>query len=115
MTRAELIAALEAATGPSRELDEAIETFLFHHELDHHRKTRIAPILLNYTASLDAALTLVPPRLGIMWDVAKYPGESAAAFVGQRDVVFREFMVAKTPALALCIAMLRARGAGALW
>ena len=109
MTRAELIAALEAATGPSRELDEAIETFLFHHELDHHRKTRIAPILLNYTASLDAALMLVPE--GMMWDVES----RNAAFVGFASAPVRQFVIGSTPALALCIAALEARGAGALW
>jgi hypothetical protein len=121
----ELIAQLEAAGEGSRELDGLIWCWLEDAEFD---RVECIPALLGtclfyrkdgketnigawpaYTTSTDAALGLVPPALGIMWDVAKYPGESAAAYVGPRDAPFREFVVARTPALAICIAALRAR------
>lgn len=121
----DLIERLEKATEGSRELDAEIayhfvsllpgvtmhkesvpgsDVFAFWKYGVCYNCSRWEP----FTTSLDAALTLVPSRLGIMWDVAKYPGESAAAYVGQRDVPMRQFVPAKTPALALCIASLKA-------
>ena len=78
MTLSELIAALEAATGPSRELDEEIaKTQGWAYEKRNNDRvewwyrpdgTRRAYVWRDnrcppYTASLDAALTLVPEGL----------------------------------------------------
>lgn len=89
----DLIARLEAATGPDRELDAEIADAV---EFD--------PTCLHspaYTASIDAAMTLVPPDTGI-WGVAKL-GDQYTAHAGNPD------HEGATPALALCIAALRAR------
>ena len=121
MTKAELIAALEAATGPSRELDAEIwfsgaalvngpvkkgfDDYGGAHRT-HWTKGSIGiwdDKLLNYTASLDAALMLVPE--GMMWDVES----RNAAFVGFASAPVRQFVIGSTPAIALCIAALRAR------
>lgn len=73
MTRDELIAALEKATGPNRELDAAIARIagwgcvMRDPQADHnwycwrkeYRSGVWIPLSL-YTASIDAALTLVP-------------------------------------------------------
>lgn len=76
MTREELIAALETATGPSRELDVEIGLLLApegaHRTPDRPAGTyAIAPGECRqapwFTASLDAALTLVPE--GMWWHV----------------------------------------------
>ena len=133
----DLIARLEQASEGSRELDGDIAEIVQPQELqerqaahlnmlrrcqnkkgyalvDRGRWERHSPTYgkwdaPRYTTSIEDALLLVPLALGIMWDVAKYPGESAAAYVGQRDVPCRQFEVAKTPALALSIAALKAR------
>ena len=92
----DLIARLEAAKEGSRELDIAI----FRAITD---KPRIRP---PFSTSLDAALTLVPERCP--WAV-----ESAGVVeLGTVNGPVEGF--AATPALALCIACLRARMAGAV-
>ena len=96
MTRADLIAALEKAEGPSRELDAEI------------RKHVPGDYLPAFTASLDAALTLVPDRRAweiksTYWSADKRP----AACVVRPDGV-RRYGLGATPAIALCIAALRA-------
>lgn len=102
MTREQLIAALEAATEGSRELDEQIASE--------------CNILLypHYTTSIDAALTLVPE--GCIWKVfSDYPGDAYFADVekwvpGQGGPEnWRTDGACSSPALALCIAALRAR------
>jgi len=132
VTREELIARLEAATGPSRELDAQIAitcgkapavAFRPCVSLDPGTfgigayEIWVAP---SYTASIDAALTLVPegwaierlshwPDIGAsveLWEVTYRNGKpwhtSRDRKVEVRDVA--------TPAIALCIAALRARG-----
>ncbi len=92
MTITELIAALEAAEGPSRVLDYKIAK-----EVNPTRH-------LLYTSSIDAALTLVPR--GRLWSIGclvKAPG-----YVVVLDNDKRSHRGA-TPALALCIACLSAR------
>lgn len=111
MTRADLIAALEAAAGPSRELDALVWLYVRPEEwqgMINHVSGPPESYAPRYSFSIDVALTLVPDVLGTMWDVAKYPGEQAAAYVGQHGNPCREFVIAKTPALALCIAALKA-------
>jgi hypothetical protein len=97
---ASLIERLRAATGPDRELDNAIyEAF---RGLNGVAK-------LRYTGSLDAAMTLVPSdrnwsvrRIGVKFAGLVETGtDSGAAFV------------TSTPAIALCIAALLARDAAA--
>lgn len=95
----------EKATGPDRALDYDIAHFVTSAHLANHGK---APA---YTASLDAALTLVPDSL--------FPGVSQSVFhcdwhswMGDEDgdgPLTRGEANAATPALALCAAALRAR------
>lgn len=110
---AELVAALEAATGPSRELDariwlEAVEKPRPGDKLDKDIIGRWP----HYTASLDAALTLVPEGYTrSLYFGGNWPAEAKLwrhhDYSGQQDIEAE----AKTIALALCIAALRARGA----
>lgn len=67
----ELIARVEAATGPDREIDRAIKE-AFGHDWDYSadwdywdaikREKASRPVAKLYTGSLDAAMTLVDPR-----------------------------------------------------
>lgn len=124
MTRAELIAALEKATGPSRELDLAICRGALNSEPLGHAAGMDDGLLLmqrvglypRYTSSIDAALTLVPD--GMRWRVFGVP-TAGKAFASCKtgstlDPATEEWeAVAPTPALALCIAALKAQGDGA--
>ena len=113
-----LIERLEAATGPDRELDAAIlvQTRVgwsdrqywnwrgclpkgdeANTELDYARDRA-----KNFTSSIDAALTLVPK--GDDWKVGFNGHAHAWAKTGIAGMA-----TATTPALALCIAALRAR------
>lgn len=106
----ELAERCEKAEGPSDTLDVELTLAVFPDSYP-------APKLMRYTASLDAALTLVPE--GYLWTAATYRAEEDAppyyadcmspetfsgaewgeAFTGQ----------ANGPALGLCAAALRAR------
>jgi len=126
VTREELIARLEAATGPDRELDAALFECVGLTELqERHCKqwcsqsgrtglTRahyIGAWAPDYTESIDAALSLVPE--GAFLDLygpdrttgmycAELPvANSEAAFLGRSQVGL---------AIAICSAALRARG-----
>jgi hypothetical protein len=97
MTREELIAALEAATGPSWELDGFICEAVGAVKPEATPHWEWPP---RYTASIDAALTLVPE------------GASGAIEFGnhtQACVVGGPWCDGATPAIALCIAALKAR------
>lgn len=123
----ELIAKLESAKEGSRELDGEIYTTVVN---TAYELTRRVPGECqykagghpfgceHYTTSIDAALTLVPEELKpgwpLNWSVSLLfaPDESWAtakvfSYVGHEWVSER----ATTPALALCCAALRARGA----
>lgn len=124
MTREELITALETATGPCRELDAQIAMAAGIAPAVAFRPcvspdpgtfgvgaydTWVAPL---YTASVDAALMLVPE--GFCWEVRK--GYVPEATVWQIGCEYDEgsgrtlpHAQAPTPAIALCIAALRAR------
>ena len=127
----DLIKDLEQATGPSRELDDRIGTAiglyierlsdgtLLYQRKDH----KMWPEVPHYTASLDAALTLVPE--GWEWQISTrapdphsgrtylHNGELQMIGAGiTRNPAYRGVEnTAYTPALALCIAALRAREA----
>lgn len=114
MDKTELIAALEAAEGPSRELDGAI---CAHIGKDTwcgctgacKAPPFICPAMPAYTRSIDAALRLVPEG----WRVGSIvEGEIGPWFVSLWDRSVR-LLTARaegpTLPLALCIAALRAR------
>lgn len=113
MTLLELAERCEAATGPDRELDRAIFEWLtlvdgFVPDRAHQSYPQYA-----YTASLDAAMTLVPEGWEPLIDgVSK---DRAAAWIVELYAIndsppFRHGS-ANTGALALCAAALRARAA----
>ena len=100
MAIAELIAALEAATGPNYALECQISVAV-------GAPGDGAP--KPYTASIDAALTLVPE--GWIWDVSS----SGCAWI-MRDgdsVCDSQIVISgiENPIIALCIAALKAREA----
>jgi hypothetical protein len=111
MTREELIAALQKATGPAYVLDLAIAAQV----LPDCWVSKVTP--KNYTASIDAALTLVPEPDDSFWQVLTC-GERRGYF--QASVVTDAMAAtgaklswhsARTPAIALCIAAVKARAA----
>lgn len=109
----DLIARLEAATEGSRELDGAIYETVTGVRITGPRDKEwlVVPF---YTTSLDAALTLVPE--GLCWGLNTHPEDEifnpggAQAFVSDmlEDGIYAHADAA-TPALALCIAALKAR------
>lgn len=120
-----LIARLEKATGPDRELDGLIfraideqpgdrwQQFavgeggadVWYRECRDEKGAYISPSF--YTASIDAALALVPD--GLDWDVSWVGGvySGCVGFDATADIDVR----GATPAIALCIAALKARAA----
>jgi hypothetical protein len=98
----ELAERCEQASGPDRELDLDITEAL-------DLAGRAALSLVPFTASLNAAMTLVPE--GCSWSLHKHNSYSrAGVFVDDgRDP--GHYCDAATPALALCAAALRARAA----
>lgn len=131
----DLIERLEKATGPDRELDAAIgaaceivDDFdpsvlldpvfyrgdecgrirIYSGKIDpsvkHHKYTRDAR---PFTASIDAALTLVPE--GVDWGVGHLMGWRYRAGIKFPDLSTFEADDYATPAIALCIAALKAR------
>lgn len=116
----ELIAKLEAATEPSRELDSAIGQTIGMVAYDRSTDVLGYPVgddapYPAFTTSLDAALTLVPG--GAFWRVGHdgegpNPADFRADVLNVMPAERRSVTgkgVAGTPALALCIAALRAR------
>lgn len=125
MTLTDLIAALEAADGPSSELDFQIATCLLHAQRFRDAKVvyddngepwfiQVANGMTTtsieaYTRSIDAALTLVPE--GCVWDAGKDTTGPGFARIHRGKETSRETWFAATPAIALCIAALKAREA----
>lgn len=93
---ADLIARLEAATGPDRELDHTIDMTITG------EWTYYAP---EYTRSIDAALTLLPDNTGLILYciLGKKPSVSTQRYE------WDDHVSAATVPLALCIAALKAR------
>lgn len=130
-TLLELATRCEAATGPDRELDELISAAVegavrevqsdgrtAYHTIDGSRWVSIRVPDPGYTASLDAAMTLVPEGfrlfcLGEARYMTRNPAYSAQLEIWtSKDGVDgsdrRSIGVANTAALALCAAALRA-------
>lgn len=103
-----LITRLETATGPDAKLD-----------LDIHNAMGFGRAPLNYTTSIDAALTLLIEGWQHGYatitqdDILRAANHLAQAYVDGSEM--RDFSKyfrseAATPAIALCIACLKARG-----
>lgn len=126
----DLIARLEAATEGSRELDWEIAKYLGWSSYWSSQTFYLPPgedegsdktclVLPAWSRSIDAALTLVPPgwrlhRLGEHvqnrgWDGKEWWWEACFWRPGPRDPFIDNGTRAPTPALALCIAALKAR------
>lgn len=116
----ELAAKCEAASGSDREIDEAIaqhrEPGLFCRDEHGRLRKNMHGTPLNpqwdlwhapaYTASLDAAMTLVPEGCDVTLDVEK--GRGGAIVFDDLGIEAIGRCYAATPALALCAASLRA-------
>lgn len=108
----DLISRLEKATGPDGELDGDIAV-----TMGLYAKRPVVCTPPAYTASIDAALTLVPE--GWWWGVTKgaddiglpvdQSPENFSAGCWPEPGSFQKRYWAKTPAIALCIAALKAR------
>lgn len=119
LTMDDIIARLEKATGPDRELDGDISEAIGFSPVDYRRgeprwasmywfqlSDRVDPWPCPpYTASIDAALTLVPE--GADWNVGANPPSADIAHRAERWMTDECFSA--TPAIALCIAALKAR------
>lgn len=105
LTNNELIAALEKATGPDSELDYEIRMAIW---------TKPKSIPKPYTSSIDAALTLVPESA--CFRLTYKPCGKTDCVVMKKEFstpyFYEETVDAATPAIAICIAVLKARGAG---
>ena len=100
-----LIARLEAATEGSRELHAETAGLRWNSVGFYYHQNGVDHTGPNYTTSLDAALTLVPEEFD--WTLGHTnSGLTIHAQVGPKIECF-----ADTPALALCIAALKAREA----
>lgn len=101
MTRDELIAALQAASGPDRSIDfelcELSAAGVKEAELTGH--------IRHYTSSIDAALTLVPEGISsrVYVEIGLEDRDQNACCIGRAFVAG-----AATPALAICIAAVKA-------
>lgn len=102
MTLLELAEACERAESGSRELDAAIDSAIFQVANSTFDVALTPP---HYTSLVDAAMQLVPKGLGFMIDGygTGWYADCSADIDAQAH--------AKTPALALCAAALRARHA----
>lgn len=115
----ELIERLEAATGPDRELDAAIAEAVGHtvkYDKADLRDTTpwYQPVpdyswqpVPQFSASIDAALTLVPE--GLNYELTTTGYKPGATVCGNILTGPHEGAYAATPALAICIAALRAK------
>lgn len=128
---ADLIERLEKAEGPDRESDAAIYQAVFGEEpvmvmaASYGPNEKIQPVgvaggqyVRRFTASIDAALTLVPKGYGFSIYAATADFSAASIYDppaiderGHRITNGRGAGGNRTPAIALCIASLRARSA----
>ena len=124
----DLIKRIEAADGPDRGLDAEICEAMGFTVVGHYRRGSNEPIrgyswqpVPRYTSSIDAAMTLVPEgwRLQLSeWDHEDLRAKGPWQAILERNGTRGDFMEpaprcdhAKTPALALCAAALRAKTA----
>jgi len=115
MNLLELAERVEKAEGPDEDLDQAIGTLLWQDQTDEEPRN-VFDCYQRYTASLDAAMTLVPE--GAAWTAQQGMDPDRTAFGAVTlpspapDIPPPDFQVfAATPALALTAAALRARAA----
>lgn len=101
-----LIARLEAAQGGSREIDAAIAAAIGI-AIDES----VGCFCPEFSRSIDAALTLVPS--GSWWDMGTMAdGRTFGASVGGPNNLFdTERCLSLTPAIAICMAAMKARAA----
>lgn len=106
MTKSELISALEAATGPSRSLDDVIDLLALENGWRDER-IMCPDTTPRYTASLDAALTLIGDTC---WAVSRprQPDMSGKQFWASSRIGMPGGR-GSNPAIATCIAALKAR------
>jgi hypothetical protein len=103
-----LIARVEAATGADYDIDREIWRAVDPDAAEEYAACETPA----YTAGLDAAVALVPSGWG--WSVGGWADDgftNAIAVVSERRKFMRPQVHAATPALALCLAALRARQA----
>lgn len=123
-----LIKRLEEADGPSRGIDERIAAEVLGYVVSDKPDAWIDATIPHYTASIDAALTLVPPHRSIVrhylpkatWPFRVYLFAEAgipndefwprAMLSGDVTAGGHIGTLAKTEPIALCIAALKARG-----
>lgn len=109
---------VERLEGPDREIDRAIKQ-AFDHDWDYSADwdywdalngERVSkPVAKPYTASLDAAMSLVPE--GMSWRLMRGDNGGYLADAWTAETGDREFASAgKTSAIALCAAALKSRG-----
>lgn len=99
----ELIERLEGLTGPNFEIEQEIGRLM------NPNATRLS-VFPAYTASIDAAMTLVPE--GYVWSINTFAEPSrASAYLVRHDncYVRTNEQFCATPAIALCIAALKAK------
>lgn len=109
----DLIARLEKATEGSRELDSQIAQNLWTQQFGKCRPKDLR--IPTYTTSIDAAMTLVPE--GVEGEVRWWKGADGNTYARAcidadltSDVLpLYESATVRSPALALCIAALKAR------
>lgn len=100
-----LIERLEAASGPDRQLDYLIADAVFGKVKPPFQRGHCE----KYTASLDAAMTLVPEGHRNNWSLIGFDGLGGPSDLPWQADVADCLADAATPALALCIAALRAQ------
>jgi hypothetical protein len=113
MTHAELIARLEKLDGPDRLVEcEIVTAFISYDEAVLHQHYGIRSY--EFTGSIDAAVALVERLLpGAWYLIGKGKINAAEAMYGAQilfgsDEVLGDGESDATPAIALCIALLRA-------
>lgn len=117
--RTKLIARLEKATGPDRELDRQIYCLRRPGHIPPMRMLVTDDDVPRFTSSLDAAMTLVPEVGEPTWTVKlaldqqtqttrEYFAEMQIGPIGHGREYFKSPRM-KTPALALCIVALKAQ------
>jgi hypothetical protein len=114
MSLDDMISRLEAATEGSRELDRLLHNTLRDPDDpitadDVAADPRLESVIRAFTSSLDAAMTLVPE--GWAWVVSKNGTATVTTEATDATRYRRESGHATWPALALCIAALKARHA----
>ena len=115
-----LVERLEKATGGDREIDLDLMVILHGGPRERYLTDELGRLEFGhqwkFTASIDAALSLVE-RVLPMWDIclSRVKGDEAAtwnAVVGEPDSFSGSEATSPTPALALCLAALKALAQG---